>query len=195
VRADIGPDGELLLRGGHACSGYRNDPERSAQMRDADGWVHSGDLASIDADGYLKIVGRKKEQMINSSGKNLFPVKIESAVLQASPLIAHVAVIGDRRRFVTALIVLDTAELTAFAARHGLNGDRASLVVSDAVQSEIAGAIAAGTDRLSRVEQIRGWSVLDAEWLPGGEEVTNTLKLRRARIDEKYCEEIDALYA
>jgi long-chain acyl-CoA synthetase len=195
VEVDIAPDGELLLRGGHACSGYRNDPERTAQMQDADGWVHSGDLASLDADGYLRIVGRKKEQMINSSGKNLFPVKIENAVLQTSALIAHVAAIGDRRRFVTALIVLDPAELVAFAARTGLSGERAELLASAAVQAEIAAAIAAGNERLSRVEQIRGWTVLDTEWPPGGEEVTNTMKLRRGKIDEKYAKEIEALYA
>ena len=195
VEVDIAADGELLLRGGHACSGYRNDPERTAQMLDAEGWVHSGDLASIDGDGYLRIVGRKKEQMINSSGKNLVPVKIENAVLQASPLIAHVAAIGDRRRFVTALIALDNRELEAFARRAGLTGERAELVASAEVQAEVARAVAAGNERLARVEQIRGWTVLATEWVPGGEEVTNTLKLRRTKIDEKYAEEIEALYA
>jgi long-chain acyl-CoA synthetase len=195
VEVDIAADGELLLRGGHACSGYRNDPERTAQMLDAEGWVHSGDLASMDGDGYLRIVGRKKEQMINSSGKNLVPVKIESAVLQASPLIAHVAAIGDRRRFVTALIALDRRELEVFARRAGLRGEPAALVASAEVQAEVARAVALGNERLARVEQIRGWTVLASEWIPGGEEVTNTLKLRRARIDEKYAAEIEALYA
>lgn len=195
VEVRLADDGELLLRGGHACSGYRGDPAKTAAMRDEDGWVHSGDLATVDADGYLTIVGRKKEQMINSSGKNLFPVKIESAILQASPLLAHVAAIGDRRRFVTALIVLDPERLAEFAAERGLTGDRASLLASPEVQAEAARAVAAGNERLARVEQVRAWTLLDAEWLPGGDEVTNTLKLRRTAIDAKYGPEIEAFYA
>lgn len=195
VEVRLADDGEMLLRGGHACSGYRGDPEKTARMLDAEGWVHSGDVARVDEDGYLRIVGRKKEQMINSSGKNLFPVKIESAVLQSSSLIAHVAAIGDRRRFVTALVVLDPGELAALAAREGLSGHRTELMRSAPVWAEVERAIAAGNERLSRVEQIRGWTILDAEWQPGGEEVTNTLKLRRGRIQEKYAEEIEALYA
>lgn len=194
VEVSIAEDGELLLRGGHACSGYRNDPEQTARLLDVDGWVHSGDLASIDEDGYVTIIGRKKEQMINSSGKNLFPIKIEAAVLQASPLIAHVATIADRRRWVTALVVLDPERLRAFAAEHGLSGERGRLIAAPPVAAEVERAIAAANERLARVEQIRGWTVLDTEWEPGGDELTNTLKLRRARIDEKYAAEIEAMY-
>jgi long-chain acyl-CoA synthetase len=195
VEAQIADDGELLLRGGHTCSGYLNKPEQTAEMLDAEGWVHSGDLASMDEDGYIRIVGRKKEQMINSSGKNLSPVKIEAAVMQASPLIAHVATIADRRRWVTALIVLDSERLAALAGEHGLSGERAQLIEAAPVVTEVQAAIDAANERLARVEQIRGWRVLDAEWQPGGEEVTNTLKLRRGRIDEKYAELIEAMYA
>jgi long-subunit acyl-CoA synthetase (AMP-forming) len=194
VQARLAEDGELLLRGGHSCAGYRNDPERTAAMLDEDGWLHSGDLASVDDDGYVSIVGRKKEQMINSSGKNLFPVKIETAIVQSSPLLAHVAAIGDRRRYVTALIVLDSGKLRSFAAKRALSGSRRELVASPEVQAEVARAVAAGNERLARVEQVRAWKVLDVEWAPGGEELTNTLKLRRAAIDEKYAAEIDALY-
>jgi long-subunit acyl-CoA synthetase (AMP-forming) len=195
VEATIAGDGEMLLRGGHTCSGYRNKPEQTAEMLDADGWVHTGDLASIDADGYLRIIGRKKEQMINSSGKNLFPVKIEATVHQASPLIAHVATIADRRRWVTALIVLDAAALRTFADERGLEGDHSALVHSSEVRAEIDRAIAAANERLARVEQIRGWTIVDGDWEPGGEELTNTLKLRRANIDAKYAELIEAMYA
>ena len=195
VEAAIAQDGELLLRGGHTCSGYRNRPEQTAQMLDADGWVHSGDLAAIDAEGYLSIIGRKKEQMINSSGKNLFPVKIESAVHQASRLIAHVATIADRRRWVTALIVLDPAPLRRFAEERGLEGDHSALLHSPEVRAEIARVVAAANEHLSRVEQIRGWTIVDGDWEPGGEELTNTLKLRRANIDVKYAELIESMYA
>ncbi len=194
VEVAIADDGELLLRGGHACSGYRNDPEQTAQMLDTEGWVHSGDLASIDPDGYATIIGRKKEQMINSSGKNLFPVKIEAAVLQSSPLIGHVATIADRRRWVTALIVLAPEGLSAFAAERGLSGARSELLAAPEVAAEVRRAVAGANERLARVEQIRGWTILDAEWEPGGEELTNTLKLRRSRIDEKYAAQIEAMY-
>jgi long-subunit acyl-CoA synthetase (AMP-forming) len=194
VEARVAADGELLLRGPHACAGYRNDPEKTAATLDADGWAHSGDLATVDDDGYYRIVGRKKEQMINSSGKNLFPAKIEAAIKDSSPLLAHVASIGDRRRYVSALIVLDPVELREFAQRNNLEGGRAELIASPEVQAEVERAIAEGNAKLSRVEQVRAWKILDAEWRPGGEEVTNTMKLRRANIDEKYTAEIEALY-
>jgi long-chain acyl-CoA synthetase len=195
VEARLADDGELLLRGPHACAGYRHDPEQTRAMLDADGWIHSGDLASVDEEGYFAIVGRKKEQMINSSGKNLFPIKIENAILQASSLLAHVVAIGDRRRFVTALIVLDPDRLSEFAAEHGLTGARPELLSDPAVQAEVASAVQAGNSRLARVEQVRVWTILDAVWTPGGVELTNTMKLRRAAIDEKYSQEIEALYA
>ena len=194
VEARLADDGELLLRGPHACAGYRNDPEKTAAMLDEDGWAHSGDLASVDEDGYYRIIGRKKEQMINSSGKNLIPVKIESAIAESSPLIGYIAAIGDRRRFVAALITLDGVALRAFAAHHGLEGDHAALTAAPEVQAEVARAVAAGNEKLARVEQVRAFRVLDVEWQPGGEEVTNTMKLRRTKIDARYAEEIEALY-
>jgi long-chain acyl-CoA synthetase len=133
--------------------------------------------------------------MINSSGKNLFPAKIEAAIKDASPLIGHVASIGDRRRYVTALVVLDPAELRAFAERRGLHGGHAELIASPEVLAEVERAVAEGNAKLARVEQVRAWRVLDADWRPGGDEVTQTMKLRRRSIDEKYAQEIEALYA
>jgi long-subunit acyl-CoA synthetase (AMP-forming) len=195
VEVRIAGDGELLLRGGHTCSGYRNKPEQTAEMLDADGWVHSGDLASIDADGYIGIIGRKKEQMINSSGKNLSPVKIESTVLRASPLIGHIAIVADRRRWVTALVVLEPEQLAKFAVEHGLHGSRTELISAAPIVAEVDRAIAVANHQLARVEQIRGWTILDTAWEPGGEELTNTLKLRRGNIDEKYAAQIEAMYA
>jgi long-subunit acyl-CoA synthetase (AMP-forming) len=179
VEARLADDGELLLRGPHACAGYRNDPEKTAAMLDADGWVHSGDLAAVDEDGYFRIVGRKKEVMINSSGKNLFPAKIEAAVKQSSPLVGHVAVIADRRRYVSALIVPDPEQLAAFAQP----------------AAEIERAVAEANERLSRVEHIRAFRILDEEWIPGGPVLTNTMKLRRASIAERYAELIEEMYA
>jgi long-chain acyl-CoA synthetase len=195
VEARLLEDGELVLRGAHACAGYRNDPEKTAAMLDADGWAHSGDLASVDEDGYYKIIGRKKEQMINSSGKNLFPAKIEAAIMDASPLLGHVASIGDRRRYVGALIVLDQEQLRVFAAQRGLAASPAELAQAPEVLAEVERAVAEGNEKLARVEQVRTWKVLPVEWQPGGEEVTNTMKLRRKAIDEKYAAEIESLYA
>jgi long-subunit acyl-CoA synthetase (AMP-forming) len=168
VEARLAPDGELLLKGPHACIG--TDPES---------WTHTGDLATQDEAGYFSIVGRKKEMMINSSGKNLFPTKIEAAVKEASPLVAHVAAIADRRRFVSALVVPDREQLEAF----------------DDVQGEIERAIAEANTKLARVEQIRAFRVIDADWQPGGPELTNTMKLRRAAIEERYADVIEELYA
>lgn len=195
VEARLADDGELLLRGPHACSGYRNDPGKTAAMAAGDGWIRSGDVAAVDERGYYRIVGRKKEQMINSSGKNLFPAKIEGAIADGSPLIAYVASIGDRRRYVAALIVLDQDELRAFADRHGLEGDHAALSQEPSVLAEIERAVAVGNAHLARVEQVRSWAVLDVAWRPGTPEVTNTMKLRRKVIAERYAADIEALYA
>ena len=179
VEARLAEDGELLLRGPHACAGYRNDPAKTAAMLDADGWAHSGDLAAVDEDGYFKIVGRKKEVMINSSGKNLFPAKIEAAVKESSRLVGHVAVIADRRRYVSALIVPDPEQLEGF----------------EQPAAEIERAVAEANTRLSRVEQIRAFRVVDDEWAPGGPLLTNTHKLRRASIAERYADLIEEMYA
>ena len=179
VEARLADDGELLLRGPHACAGYRNDPEKTAAMLDSEGWAHSGDLAAVDEDGYFKIIGRKKEVMINSSGKNLFPAKIESVVKESSRLIGHVAVIADRRRYVSALIVPDREYLPSF----------------EQPQAEIERAVAEANTLLSRVEQIRAFRVLDDEWAPGGPVLTNTMKLRRASIAERYADLIEEMYA
>ncbi|HET6507924.1 MAG TPA: AMP-dependent synthetase/ligase [Baekduia sp.] len=194
VEARVAEDGELLLRGPNACAGYRDDPRKTAEMLDADGWVHSGDLAAVDEDGYVRIVGRKKEQMINSSGKNMTPAKIEAAILEASPLLGWVVAIGDRRRFVSALIVLDDAALEAFARERGLDGDVAALAAHPDVAAEVRRAIAAGNAHLARVEQVRAWTVLPTHWRAGDDEVTNTHKLRRRVIDEKYATVIEEHY-
>jgi long-subunit acyl-CoA synthetase (AMP-forming) len=179
VEARLADDGELLLRGPHACAGYRGDAEKTAAMLDGDGWVHSGDLAAIDDDGYFRIVGRKKEVMINSSGKNLFPAKIEAAVKESSRLVAHVAVIADRRRYVSALIVPDREQLASF----------------EQPEAEIERAVTEANTRLSRVEHIRAFRILDDDWAPGGPVLTNTMKLRRASIAERYADLIEEMYA
>ena len=179
VELRVADDGELLIRGPNTFSGYRKDPEKTAETLDADGWVHSGDLGAVDDDGYVRILGRKKDIMITSGGKNLAPAAIESALEGASPLIAYAATIADGQKFVSALIALDPVELRAF------DGD---------LDAEIARAVEAANARLGKVEQVKRFHVLSEPWVPGGDEVTTTLKLRRANIAAKYAAEIEALY-
>ncbi len=188
-------DGEILVRGCGVMRGYHRDPARTADILDADGWIHTGDIGTLDGEGYLRIVDRKKELIINSGGKNMSPSNIEGAVKAASPLIGAVAAIGDNRPHIAALITLDPDTAAEYALRHGLRDTPiAELVDSEAIQRAVSDAVALANARLSRVEQIRSWKVLPQYWIPGGDELTPTLKLRRVPIAEKYAAQIDALY-
>lgn len=189
-------DGEILVRGCGVMRGYHRDPDRTADILDVNGWVHTGDIGSLDAEGYLRIVDRKKELIINSGGKNMSPSNIEGALKAASSLIGAVAAIGDNRPHIAALITLDPDAAAEFAHRHGLRDTAiAELVDNEAIQRTVSEAVTLANARLSRVEQIRSWKVLPQYWIPGGDELTPTLKLRRAPIAEKYAAQIDALYA
>lgn len=194
VEAKLAEDGELMIRG-PIFSGYRRDPERTRAAFDRDGWLHTGDVASVDADGYYKIVDRKKDIIINSAGKNIAPVFIESAIKRETPLVAFATVIGDGRKYVTALFSLDPELLQAFAAEHGLAGDHATLTQDPAVQAEIARGVEAANATLSRVERIKRFHIVPEPWLPGTELVTNSMKVRRRAITERYAGAIEALYA
>ncbi|WP_354700570.1 Long-chain-fatty-acid--CoA ligase FadD15 [Paraconexibacter sp. AEG42_29] len=194
VEVKLAPDGEILVRGKNLMSGYRNQPDKTAEAIDADGWLYSGDVAVQEGE-YYKIVDRKKELIINSAGKNMPPQKIEMAVKTHSSLIAQIVAIGDGKLYVTALVSLDEEALTAFAAKHGLEGDVATLSQAPAVAEHVAAAIDAANEELARVEQIKKHTILPVAWLPGGDEVTPTSKLKRRVINDKYVAEIDAMYA
>jgi long-chain acyl-CoA synthetase len=193
----LAADGEVLVRGGGVMRGYHNDPERTAEILDAEGWIHTGDIGTLE-DGYLSIIDRKKELIINSGGKNMSPSNIEGVLKAANPLIGSVFAIGDNRPHIAVLITLDPDAVTAFATKVGLaNPGPESLpevVEHPALQDAIGQAVAAANSRLSRVESIRSWEVLPSYWLPGGDELTPTMKLRRAPINNKYAAKIDALY-
>jgi long-subunit acyl-CoA synthetase (AMP-forming) len=175
----VADDGELLVRGPLVMAGYRNQPEATAAAIDADGWLHTGDIASVSADGELRIVDRKKELIINAAGKNMSPSNIEARLKESSPVIGQVCVIGDGRPYNVALIVLDAA---------------AAMSNADGVQAHVRDAVERANAKLARVEQIKRFAVLADEWVPDSDELTPTMKLKRRPIAEKYATQIDALY-
>ncbi|MEA2672139.1 MAG: long-chain acyl-CoA synthetase [Chloroflexota bacterium] len=196
VEVRLAADGELLVRGDTVMRGYRNQPERTAEAIDADGWLHTGDIATIDGEGYVSIVDRKKELIINASGKNMSPANIETTLKTSSPLIGQAVCIGDRRPYNTALLVLDPDGAAAWAAAQGLEGATLQALAAEArLRAALEDAVAAANRRLSRVEQIKRFAVLPEAWEPGGDELTPTMKLKRRPIAEKYAAEIESLYA
>ena len=178
VEIRLADDGEIELRGECVTPGYRGKPEMTRETFTGDGWLRTGDIGAFDDDGYLSIVDRKKELIINAAGKNMSPANIESRLKAASPLIGSAVVIGDRRPYNVALIVLEEG------------GDGAA-----ASEEAVAAAVEAANARLSTVEQVKRFTILDAEWEPGGDELTPTMKLKRKPIAAKYAAEIEALYA
>ena len=192
----LAEDGELLVRGPLVMQGYRNDPEKTAEAIDSDGWMHTGDIATIDDEGYVRIVDRKKELIINAAGKNMSPQNIEGAVKVACPLVLSAVAIGDDRPYVTALLTLDPDACAAYAAKAGLaDGTPAVLAQDESVRALIQAGIDQANEKLARVEQIKKFALLPTPWEPGGDELTPTMKLKRKPIAEKYASEIDSLYS
>ncbi|MHB8690053.1 MAG: AMP-dependent synthetase/ligase [Solirubrobacteraceae bacterium] len=195
VEIRLADDGEILVRGPNVTRQYRGDPAKTAEAIDADGWLHSGDIAVADEDGYLKIVDRKKELIINSAGKNMAPTHIECTIKEESPLIGQVIAIGDGRQYVTALIVLDDEASARLAQQQGLPAEIAELASSAVVTEAIAEAVARGNERLARVEQVKAFRILGEFWAPGGDQLTPTMKLKRRVIDKLYADAIEGLYS
>ena len=192
----LAADGELKCRGPLVMKGYRNDPEKTAETIDADGWLYTGDVCTIDDDGYVTIVDRKKEIIINAAGKNMSPANIEARLKSASPLIGQAVCIGDGRPYNVALLVLDPDGAAAYCAEHGLADPSAKVLADDdGVRKAVAVAVEEANSHLSRVEQIKRFLILPLDWEPGGDELTPTMKLKRRPIAEKYVVEIEALYA
>ncbi|MCR8899317.1 long-chain fatty acid--CoA ligase [Gordonia sp. GONU] len=191
----LADDGELFVRGPVVMRGYRGQPEKTAEAIDADGWLSTGDIAKIDDDGNVIIIDRKKELIINESGKNMSPTNIENAMKAASSLISQVAAIGDAKPYVSALVVLDPEVVAARAEKLNLpDADLTELSVHPEVVDEVSTAIRTANKRLSRVEQVKRFTIVPVTWDPGGDELTPTMKLRRAPIATKYAAEIGALY-
>jgi long-subunit acyl-CoA synthetase (AMP-forming) len=195
IEIKLAEDGEVLVRGSNIMQGYRNQPEKTAETIDPAGWLATGDVGTIDADGYLRIVDRKKELIINSAGKNMSPANIESTIKAASPLIGQICVLGDARPYNTALIVLDPEYAAAWAARNGLEQRSVEeLAGEEKVRREVERIVSEANARLARVEQIKKFVLIPGDWLPGGDELTPTMKLKRKPIAAKYAAEIEGMY-
>jgi long-chain acyl-CoA synthetase len=196
VELKLGEDGELLMKSGVVMKGYRNDEEKTRETIDSDGWLHTGDIAEIDDDGFVKIVDRKKELIINAAGKNMSPANIEAKVKTSSGLIGQAICIGDRRPYNVALITLDPDVAPGFAKEHGLSDASFEALASDqAVIDEVQAGIDRANEQLARVEQVKKFKILPEDWEPGGDELTPTMKLKRKPIHEKYEDEIESLYS
>jgi long-chain acyl-CoA synthetase len=195
VEVRIAEDGEILARGPLNTPGYLNLPERTADLIDDDGWLHTGDIGSIDAEGFLSVVDRKKELIITSGGENISPAAIEN-LLVAHPLIGQALSYGDRRRYVVALLTLDGDVAPAWARARGIEASSlAELAEQPTVVEAVGEAVAAANERLARVQQVKRWRLLPVEWTAESEELTPTLKLKRRVVHAKYADVIDALYA
>ncbi|WP_280235927.1 AMP-dependent synthetase/ligase [Nocardia cyriacigeorgica] len=188
-------DGEVLVRGPIVTPGYRNMPDKTAEAFDDDGWLRTGDVGTLDADGYLRIVDRKKELIINEAGKNIAPSNIENSVKAVSSLVGQVVAIGDAKPYISALIVLDP-DIAAVRAKEldATDTDIAGLARRREILDEVLAAVQAGNKKLSRVEQIKRFTVLGTVWEPGGDELTPKMSLKRQPIAAKYADEIAALY-
>ena len=190
----LGDDGEVLCKGGNIFKGYLDDPAKTAEVMTGE-WFHTGDIGELDADGYLKIVDRKKELIITAGGKNISPANIEAA-LKASALVGQACVIGDGRPYLTALVVLDPEVAPVWAASEGiLDTSLAALAENPEVLAQIQVDVDHVNDRFSQVEGIKRFTVLHEEWLADSEELTPTMKLKRRGIMAKYAAEIEALYS
>jgi long-chain acyl-CoA synthetase len=196
IEIKLAEDGEVLVKGDCNMLGYRNQAEKTAETIDSDGWLHSGDIGEIDDEGFLKIVDRKKELIINAAGKNMSPANIEAAIKSGTPLIGQAAAIGDRRPFNTALIVLDAEYAPAWAKKQGIEDTSLEALASnEKVVEAVQEGIEAGNENLARVEQIKKFKIVPCDWLPGGDELTPTMKLKRKPISEKYEQEIEEMYS
>ena len=195
MEVKIAEDGEILSRGPLNSPGYLNLPEQSSDLIDDDGWLHTGDIGSMDDDGFVSVIDRKKELIITSGGENISPAAVEN-VLVANPLIGQALAFGDRRKFVVALLTLDGEVAPAWAKARGIESTSlAELAENAQVLAAVTEAVAEANEQLARVQQVKRWRLLPVEWTAESEELTPTFKLKRRVIHRKYADVIDSLYA
>jgi long-chain acyl-CoA synthetase len=192
----IGEGDEVLLRGPHVMDGYHNLPEETAKALDADGWLHTGDKGSLDADGFLTITGRIKELFKTSGGKYIAPPAIESKFKAICPYASQFMVFGAERNFVIALVTLDPDAMTGWAAENGMEGKSYTEIVnSDEVKAMVGGYVEELNAKLNRWETIKKWELLDHDLTVESGELTPSMKVKRNVVEDNYKDKIDALYA
>ena len=190
----IADDGEVICKGGNVFQGYFAQPDKTAETV-VDGWLYSGDIGELDADGYLRIVDRKKELIITSGGKNISPANLEAA-LKTIPLVGQAAAIGDRRKFCSAILVLDPEAAGVWARSHGRQGASLQELAADAaVRSEVQEGVDTINQQFAQVEQIKKFTLVGEEWLPDSDMLTPTSKLKRRGVTARFADEIEAMYA
>mgnify|MGYP000869486041 FL=1 len=190
----LAEDGEILVRGPVNTPGYHRQDDATRALIDEDGWVHTGDIGTLDEDGFFSVVDRKKELIITSAGKNIAPSNIES-YLKESPIIGHAMAIGDARPYVVAVLTLDGEIAPVMAQQMGIEfTDLADLAQKPEILAMAQAAVDAANERLSRPEQVKSFELLPVEWTAESEELTPTLKLKRRVVNQKYADVVDRLY-
>jgi long-chain acyl-CoA synthetase len=194
IEVALGDDGEIMMRGGVITAGYYQGTQETAEAFDSEGWLHSGDLGRFDEDGFLFIVGRKKEIIINAAGKNIAPAKLETA-LKNHVLVAQACMIGDGRQYLSMIIALDPEEAPIWAAKHSLSfTDLATFSKLADVRAEIQTALDTANQEVSRVEQVKKFVIVPDAWTPDSGEITPSLKLKRRVVLDKYSSDIESMY-
>ncbi|HEX5583568.1 long-chain fatty acid--CoA ligase [Gaiella sp.] len=189
----LADDGELLVRSETVFAGYFKEPAATAEVLDGDGWLRTGDIATIDDDGFVTITDRKKDIIVTAGGKNIAPQNLESD-LKTSRFVSQAIVVGDRRPYPAALITLDPVELGKWAQEHGLDGDLRGLAREPRVVELVSGIVDDVNRGRSRYEQLKRFAILDRDFEPGRDEVTPTLKLRRRVVLEHFADVVEGLY-
>jgi long-chain acyl-CoA synthetase len=189
----LADDGEVLCRGGNVFRGYLNQPEKTAEAIDSDGWFHSGDIGEIDDEGYLRIVDRKKELIITAGGKNISPANLEAA-LKMIPMVGQACAIGDQRPFVSALVTLDPDAVAAWAAKKGIDADIEAISQDPEIVELVNSGLRDAMARFNNAEAVKKLSILSEEWVPDSEVLTPTSKLKRRGIHARYGAQIEAIY-
>ncbi|MBG0829360.1 long-chain fatty acid--CoA ligase [Planomonospora sp. ID67723] len=195
VTVGIGEDGEILVKGRHIFDGYWNNEKATAEAIDADGWFHSGDIGELDADGYLKITGRKKEILVTAAGKNVAPAPMEDRI-RAHPLVSQAMVVGDDRPFVAVIVTLDPEALEQWkAANDRASATLAELSADPAILAEVQKAVDDANRTVSKAEQIKKFAILDIDITEESGHLTPTLKVKRNVVMRDFAKHIDDLYA
>jgi long-chain acyl-CoA synthetase len=193
VSVGVADDGELLFKGGQVMAGYWKNDEATAAAIDADGWFHTGDLGEFDADGFIKITGRKKEILVTAGGKNVAPAVLEDRI-RTHALISQCMVVGDGKPFIAALITIDSETIGAWAKKRGKSGDIASLVDDEGLIAEVQTAVDDANSAVSKAEGIKKFAILPTDWTQQNGELSLKLSLRRHVVMKNYAEDVENLY-